>query len=506
MQVPDFVRRAAGRVIVGGAACAALVVAVAFAGAHVRFGSSHAATRERVAADLDRQFSSLIATLDLAVAQARQHPALPAAISSREQTALRTLFEHLARIEQDVRLEGYALTVYDAEGRPVAWAGRPSQLPRARIAGPDAAFLAPSSNGVRLTRVATLGDASAPERRLATIVAEAPLEGAVQAGAPGSFAVRTSVITVPLRLTFEAATDAPDSVVIRDPLGQPLARADVPAAEVEAARARWWRITWGILALVVCAALLLLIGPLLDWRRLSRSVARHIWLTLAVLTLLGSARMLAWFGVRWADITGPPLMSGELAGRLAGVLATPADFLLGMLTAGAVVSLVASSFEQLRQSRRIRVRVIPDAGIGNLTASVAAHLASGAAAGFLVIGYVRFLQSRLTLIPIDILHFSLHPADPARLAVAMGLVVWHAALLALLVLLFRVAAMRWVVAADRAWLRWLMPLCWIGAAITVIVQASRAPQQPALPAALVIIAAAASAWRIRRYRAALENA
>jgi signal transduction histidine kinase len=506
MQGPAFVRRAAGRVIAGGLLGAVLVVVLAFAGAHVRFGTGPAATRERVRADLERQFSSLIGTLDTAVTRAREHPALARAISSREQTALRTLFEQLALLEENAGLEGDALTVYDTDGRPLAWAGRPGELPLNRIAGPDAVFLAPSSTGVRLTRVAAVADAAAPDRRLATVVAEAPLPGAVQAGAPGAFAVRTSVITVPLRLTFEAATQAPESIVIRDARGEPLARADVPAAEVDAARAQWWRVTRGVLLLVACAVLLLLIGPLLDWRRLTRSVARHIWLTLAVLTLLAAARALAWVGVRWAEVTGPPLMSSDSAGRLFAVLATPADFLLSMLAAGAVVSLGASSFEQLRQSRRVRVRVLPDAGLPDVATAAAAHLAAGAAAGVLVVGYVRFLQSRLTLIPIDILHFSLHPFDPARLAVATGLVVWHAALLALLVLLFRVAAMRWVVAADQRRLRLLMPSLWVAAAIAVILRASDAPEQPALPAALVIVAAVATAWRLRRYRAALENA
>ena len=54
---------------------------------------------------------------------------------------------------------------------------------------------------------------------------------------------------------------------------------------------------------------------------------------------------------------------------------------------------------------------------------------------------------------------------PPRLAVAIGLVVLHAALVALAVLIFRLALARWVVAATIRWIRALIPLLWAAPAV-----------------------------------------
>ena len=58
-------------------------------------------------------------------------------------------------------------------------------------------------------------------------------------------------------------------------------------------------------------------------------------------------------------------------------------------------------------------------------------------------GYERFLRTHLALMPFDLLHFSLNPFDWQRLVVGIGLVILHAALLALAVLVFRLAQSPW---------------------------------------------------------------
>ncbi len=47
-----------------------------------------------------------------------------------------------------------ALTVYAADGAPLAWDGRPSTLPASRLAAGAATFMLPTPLGVRLARVA----------------------------------------------------------------------------------------------------------------------------------------------------------------------------------------------------------------------------------------------------------------------------------------------------------------------------------------------------------------
>jgi signal transduction histidine kinase len=506
--VPDFVRRAAWRVLAGGAVGVLVVALVAVVGERIRFGGSNAATRERIAADVQRQFSVLAARLDAAVTRVRGEPVLTRAVATRDATATRELFDRLANVEGILHLNADALTVYGPQGRPLAWAGRPGQLPAERLTADDALFLAPSSTGLRLTRVTAVMDPSTPDRRVATLVAEAPLPRAADTVRPNDFSVTTSIVSVPLRLTFEAdAPSAPGGIVILGPDGQPLARVDVPAEQVDLARSGWRTAALGAELLVFCAVLLLLIGPLLDWRRSSRSIGLHIALTATIIALLLVARSLAWLGVRLSDISGPPLVLPQSAGPLILALATPADFIFTALMLGALVALAASSFEQWRHGRRGRVRVLPDSGLSELIAFVVTQAVAGGITGLLLLGYAEFLRTRLTLIPIDILHFSLHPVDAARLAVAIGLVVIHAALLALIVLLFRVAMTRWVIAGDHRWIRVWIPVLWAVPAIAVFVAGTRGWEpRPLLPSALVVLVAIAAAWRLRRYRAVLEHA
>ena len=144
-------------------------------------------------------------------------------------------------------------------------------------------------------------------------------------------------------------------------------------------------------------------------------------------------------------------------------LASPLDFLFTVLALGGVIALVASSFEQLRQSRRLRVRVVPSGGPAVVAAFVASQLAAGAAVGIMLFAYEEFLRTRLALMPYDLLHFSLRPVEPMRLAVGIGLVVLHAALVTLAVLVFRLARAPWVVAPPFRWIRGWIPRAVAGA-------------------------------------------
>ena len=508
MAVPHFVRRAARRVIVGSLACLVAIGVGGLVGEQFRFGTDFPAARDRIAADVQRQFSTLSRRLDAAVAQVNEEPILAAAVEGREATARRELFERLADAAATLAQPTVAVSVYGLDARVVAWAGRPSPLPIERINGPDALFLAPSSTGLRLTRVSPVSDPAAPDRRIATIVAEAPLSRHTATLAADDFELQTGLIPVPLRLTFESGANLPgDAVIVRDGTGLPLARVDVSEQQVADARRRWRDRVLAAFVVLFSAALLLLTGPLLDWRRLTHTVAGHVVLTTVLLALLAAARVLAWLAVRLAGLDHPPLVPPELVGPLFVVFASPADFLLSALLFGACVGLAASSFEQWRQSRRLRVRVVPGSGAGEIAAFVAAQLAGGGLVGLLLATYQGFLHTRLALMPYDLLHFSLHPFDSARLAVGTGLVILHAALLALAVLVFRMAAARWVVAGNRRSLRAWVPVLWAVSAVVVLIVATREwDQPPVLPAALVVVVAIVGAWRLRRYRAVLEHA
>jgi signal transduction histidine kinase len=510
MDVPPFVGRAARRVLAWSIACALLVGVGGLAGEQLLFGSDLAATRDRIAADIQRQFDSLTADLDRLIAQVRRQPSLAAAVNTRDTAAIRELFASLdaAADATQTAMTTAAVTVYGADGRAVAWSGRPSALPDERITGPEALFLAPSLSGPRLTRVSPVNDAANPSSRLGTIIVEAPLSRVPVAASPNTFLLPTDVIPVPLRLTFESGPGLPETaIVIRDRAGLPLARADVAPQDVDDARQRWRNRVLGIELMVVVAALLLVLGPLLDWRRLSPSITAHVLLTAAMLALLASSRALAWVAIRFAGLDAPALAPLEHAGWAVVFLASPTDLMLSALFVGAIVGLAASSFEQWRHSRRHRVRVIPEAGGGEIVGFVTAQLAAGSVVAALLVAYEQFLRTRLALMPFDLLHFSLHPFDPGRLAVATAMVILHAALLALAVLIFRMAMARWVVSAAHRWIRAWTPLLWAAPAVLLFLQMTKEWEQPPIMPMLIVFAIAmVAAWRLRRYRAALEHA
>ena len=301
-----------------------------------------------------------------------------------------------------------------------------------------------------------------PERRAATIVAEAPLPRAGALGQSRDFIIATSVVPVQLRLGFESIRQ--DEILVRSTSGVPLAAIAVPGSELELARREWRARVLAAEGFVLCTVLLLLGGPMLDWRRLSPSINRHVWLTAGILILLASARSVAWLAIRLGGLDRPPMASPQLAGPFRIVMASPLDFLLTALAFGALVALIASSFEQWRQGRRGRVHVVPERGLADVLTFIAAQALAGGLAGALLVGYEEFLRTRLVLMPLDVLHFSLHPFEAPRLAIATGLVVLHAALLALLVLIFRVALARWVIAGNYRWIRAWIPILWAGPA------------------------------------------
>jgi signal transduction histidine kinase len=495
----------------GGVLAALLVGAGSCVLERARLGASLDDARLRIEADVQGQFTTLSDRLERAVNLVAADPALLLVVQTRDGAGTHSLFVRTADAAALADFEGVAITVYGLDGRPIAWAGRPSPIPIPRLSGPETFFLAPVSPlGLRLVRVKPIVLPADSERRAGTIVAEAPLPAS--GGSPEQvdegFVLRTSVAPVPLRTRFEGAPDTRDrGILIRSVNGEPLAVADVPASEIDAAHARWRAGTVAAEMGVLVTVLLLLTGPLLDRRRLRGEVWGHLAFTFVVLALLVAARALLYVAVRLAGLDRPSLASSELAGNYWWALDSPLDFLFTTLFIGGVVGLAASSFEQWRHSRRMRVRVIGPRSIGRAIGFVAAQLAAGAAVGGLVIAYESFIRTRLSQASVDILHFSLHPLDWARLPVVVGLVILHAALLALFVLIFRFAMSRWVVAGNRRWIRGVIPLLWAVAAIATIRIAMASWERPPIPPAIVVLAAAmAAAWRLRRFRARLAHA
>src|SRR5262249_54912481 len=97
-----------------------------------------------------------------------------------------------------------AVTAYSLGGMPPAWAGRPSELPRDRLEGDEAWFIAPGALGLRLVYVMPVNDAGG--RRVGTVAAEQSIRPPTPSSGAGSgdqFAFPGQIAPVALELAFE---------------------------------------------------------------------------------------------------------------------------------------------------------------------------------------------------------------------------------------------------------------------------------------------------------------
>ncbi|MGE3277825.1 MAG: ATP-binding protein [Vicinamibacterales bacterium] len=508
MTVPHLVRRAAFRVVAGGLVAGVLAAAGGFLVERTRFGATPAAARERIEADVHQTFTDLTARLADAVSHLAPAGDLLEAAQTPDSGATRALFDVVDAAAAGGPDDGLAVTVYGGTNRAEAWSGRPGTIPEERLTGPAALFVAPSPSGLRLVQVEP---AFIEGRRVGTIVAEAPLP--LEPGTPtdAGYVLQTSVVPVRLRPQFEGASDrATEDILITAGDGRPLAAVAVPADAVAAARAAFHARLLATGLLVAAATVLLLFGPLLDWRRLVREPRPFIALSVAGLVLIGVARALLYVAIRQADLDAPELVPpGDIHPLLHTVLlSSPLDFLATAFLAGATVALLAATYDLWRTGRWVSVRVVPAGGGSRLGGYLLSAAAAGVLTGYLLASYEVLLREQLSQAPVDILHFALHPWDLSRLAVAAGLVLLDAAVLGTAVLVLRLSLIPWVVPASSRWLRRGIPLIWAAGALVPILalRLGAGGVLPLPPAALALGFAVIGAWWIGRYRAWFRHA
>ncbi len=506
MSFPSWGRRALVRTVVAGGVAAVLVAALGFLAERARFGSDVTAARAKVEADVRAQFDALAGRLAVAVQElVREAPSVPAAVAG-DTDAVRALFDRIDRAQRIAGLGGMALAVYGPVGRPLAWVGRAAPIPPARLNGPSALYLAPGPAGLRLVRVEPVAaSTTAPG---GVIVAETPLPTVTTGGGSDGLMLDTSVIPVPIFARVGLPDESASVIVIPAPGGDPLAAVVVPDGDVASARTRWRTRVGGALLVVVAVTLLLLIGPLLDWRRLIGRPRLHIALTVTVVGLLVTARAVLWAAIRLFDLAAPTLAPPTSTGSSWWLLlASPIDFLFTACLACALVAVVSSTYDQWRHGRWWSTRVLSEASSGRMSAFLVAQLAAGAIAGALIVVYQKFLGERLSQAPVDIVHFALGPWDPHRIAVAIGLVMLHAAVLALAVVILRFGIAVWIVPTARRGLRVSLPLLWFAGAVAMVLLVRPIDgTTPLVPATLAIAFAAAAAFTVGRYRAWLRHA
>jgi signal transduction histidine kinase len=465
---------------------AALAVGLAGWGmTRYRFGTSDQAALARVEGELRQQLAASADTLGtMAARAAADRDTIRAA--SRDQAARERLFEAVDAAIASDNPGRNGLSIYDAGAAPLAWAGRVSDLPRSRIDGPAALFVAQSALGPRLLRVEPLVDRARPaDPRPArwTIVVEQAIGSEQQApGLADAFAVSTSIVPVRLRASVGGSPPPGNrqgsfAFVIPAPDGSPLVEAEVSAADLAAARARWQRNSWAAIVAVLGVTLLLCAASVVERRRHATGNRALLLASLELAVVLVGAFGLVLPACRaWSSSVS---------------FTSPANLLVTSLAATALGWLILDHVERRRVCRPRR-RLTSEHGLGAARVGIAAFVAAALAMAGLA-AYERVLWGLVANTSLDVLHFSLHPVSAGRLSVAFALVLLHAAVMWLAVAVLRAPAV--AMRTSRRPAR-LLPGTAAGALVAAALVYQVSESIPLAPLAFAFIAAAAGAYAL----------
>jgi len=454
------------RIAIGGVVCALLVLATGWLVQRVALGVDDAGMRLRVEAEVRSAFDRMAQRLRTMAVQTSDLATIRAALEGDTSAVRRLLTSTAAVVSEDAPFDP-ALTIYSDEGEPLAWAGRPSDLPPDRLQGEEAWFVSPSASGLRLMYVRPVMNNGA---RVATLAVERPVTlgldatgrrvGGLQGQDTDAFRFPTWIAEVSMQLRYEGEPtgDGATTFAIEDPAGNRLLTATIDSDDLAATRARWQAATESAAITVLAVALLLLTAPLVDWRNRARSVRPYFTAVLLMCAAVVAARIIlrAASPADWSDAA---VFSGVAYASplLPPLLTSPFDFLLTAGAAFAMVTPLLFAIESFRLHERRNRRAVGDAPLLFLISQIIAGLFIAA----ILLGHVALLLDTVTHTSIDLLHFSLHPWEGSRLTMQVGLLMAHAAAIGLAVVVLRAALLRWRI-ARRDWGVWIATLtAWI---------------------------------------------
>jgi len=471
--VDSYLRRVL-RIALSGMVCVLAVLAAGRITERLLLGANDAAIRTRIDRDVRGAFDVMSRGLRDVARQLADPNTLQAAARDEENAAGR-LFDiaQAASVAPtgDVEL---AVTAYGPGSRPLAWAGRPSELPKDRLEGDEAWFIAQGALGLRLVYAMPVSDAAG--NRVGTIASEQSIRRPASGGGvtrADEFQFPGELVPVSLELAFEdiRATPDPDRIDVTGPNGRHLVTAVITPSDLMEARAHWRRATSSIAEMTAAVFVLLLCGPLLDWRdarasrlpndsRTPNPESRYVYAATAVAVAIVASRLLFRLAspADWSDaeIFSAAAYASPL---LRPFLASPFDFLITAATIAALVTLVFFAFESWRIYRR-HARVAVDS-LGRSVLFLIAQLLAGTIATAILLAQHALLADTVANTTLDLLHFSLHPWNTALTALQFAIVIWDATAVAVLVLIFRAAYLPWRVARRRWTIRLAAVVCWL---------------------------------------------
>ena len=148
-----FARVSVVRLLAWGVAVIALAAALGYGIEISRFGRSDAAAAQLAEQTIRETVTATSAATEQAAASAASRAHLPPP-DNNSQDAVRRLFDVASSARGDAPgRDALALTIYDANGNPLAWSGRASDLPADRVRGGPSVFVVSSPLGLRLVAV-----------------------------------------------------------------------------------------------------------------------------------------------------------------------------------------------------------------------------------------------------------------------------------------------------------------------------------------------------------------
>jgi signal transduction histidine kinase len=470
------------RIVRVGLAAAVVVGLIGYGVERARLGPSDESALRRVEAELRQRFDASAATLGTIAARIAADPDAARA-APRDQATLKRLFDVVSAAVPDDEEGRTGLTIYDAAGVPLAWAGRVSDLSKEAVLGPATLSVAPGALGPRLIRIEPVVRNGA---RVATVIVEQSLGNARSApGLAETFAMPTSIAPVTLRVLAGGSPSPPQPFRFIVPAreGGFVLEAVVSPEDLAGARARGRAMTRAAVLGVLAIALLLCTGPLMDLRRQTRDLGRFLGITALLITLVVVARAVLYVGLAPLDPSSSP---------------TPLDLLLTTLSMAAVVWLVLDVMER-RRFARPRLRLLAPTVRAQVFVAIVFFF-TGLATGWLLWGYERLLRRVVADTNLDLLHFSLHPVSGGRLAVEFALVLLHAAVIWGAAAIIRLPAT--VIRAPRSWpWRLLAGAGWAAGALVAVAAAvarSETAPVPVLPLWIALLVAGACALALAR--------
>ena len=455
-----FPWRPVTRLLASGFVVAGALYVAGLAAGQWLLGGDDDAMRGRIVAEVQASFAALTSDLERA-ARAFTAPGPVRAALNEDVPATRALFERLA---QEAGASGeISISVYAASGQPLVWAGRPSELPPDRTQDGESWFIIEGALGLRLVYVVPVLEGTT---RIGLVSAERDLDvsgrgrtAATLQGAPEGYQLETSLAPASLALPFEQTGAAdPESFEILAPSGQRLLSARVSPADLAATRTRWRHAIQTMTLAALAVWILLLAGPILDWRQAAPHWRERAAAAGIIAGLFVGARLVVEIAPasRWS--TAPLVTAEAYDSSLAGpFLSSPLDFLLSTFLLG---SLVAVLFVAVHGGRaRLRRRRTVDHA-GALVRYAGAQVLAGAGAAVVLLGHTALLRDTVAQSTVDLLRFSLPPWNSATLALQVGLVAAHAAALGVIVLLMLAGLRPWRL--RRRWYAHAFTIaCWV---------------------------------------------